>query len=94
MMTWGEYQAHKVHMEVNGGYVPDIENIVVGYVQKSAGPVKREELVHDVSVKTGISKSEVHEHLSDVLRKLVKHDRITRTKVRGFYTRKLPVAVW
>lgn len=93
MVTWEEYQAYKVRMEIEGVYAPDIESIVVGYVQKSAGPVKREELVHDVSVKTGISKSEVHEHLSDVLRKLVKHGRIVRTKVRGFYMRKQPVAV-
>ena len=93
MVTWEEDQADKVCMEIEGVYAPDIESIVVGYVQKSAGPVKREELVHDVSVKTGISKSEVHEHLSDVLRKLVKHGRIVRTKVRGFYMPKQPVAV-
>lgn len=92
-MTWEEYQAYKVRMEIEGVYAPDVESIVVGYVQKSAAPVKREELVHDVSVKTGISKSEVHEHLSDVLRKLVKHGHIVRTKVRGFYMRKQPVAV-
>ena len=51
MVTWEEYQAYKVCMEIEGVYAPDIESIVVGYVQKSAGPVKREELVHDVSVK-------------------------------------------
>ena len=32
MMTWEEYQAYKVRMEIEGVYAPDVESIVVGYV--------------------------------------------------------------
>lgn len=85
-MTWQDYQAYKVQKMMGGVEAPDIESIVVECVQKSSTPVKREEIVHAVSVKTGISRGEVHDHLSDVLRKLVRSNRLVKMRARGFYT--------
>lgn len=84
-MDWSGYEAAVLRAKIAGQELLSCEEHIISILKSRSGAVKREELVDQLSVRTMISRQDVHENISSILSKLVKAKTISQLG-GGYYS--------